>query len=38
MLLVPLGIFMCSCFFCIACSFIIIVDEQGKEQESLPKL
>ena len=38
MLLVPLGIFMCSCFFCIACSFIIIVDEQGKEQDSLPKL
>ena len=30
MLLVPLGIFLFSCFFCIACSFIIIVDDQGK--------
>jgi len=29
MLFVPLGIFLGSCFFCIACSFIIIVDDQG---------
>ena len=32
MLFVPLGIFLGSCFFCIACSFIIIVDDQGNTQ------
>ena len=29
MLLVPMIIFICSCFFCVACSFLIIVDDQG---------
>ena len=29
MLLVPLGIFICSCFFCLACSWLVIVDEAG---------
>ena len=30
MLLVPMAIFICSCFFCIFCSWLIIVDKQGK--------
>ena len=30
MLLVPLAIFICSCFFCIFCSWLIIVDKQGE--------
>jgi len=29
MLVVPGSIFICSCFFCICCSFIVIVDKEG---------